>query len=83
MDDTASKLQCSPIKIEMPAKLSDEGQVECGRTTSVRTGRCHFCGSFGIIVGQFPRRSYGKQNYGTCYPGEKIKVTNYGASRDF
>ncbi len=83
VDDTASKLQCSSIKMKMSAKLSDEGQVECGRTTSIRTGRCHLCGSFGVIVDQFPRRGYGKQNYGTCYPRERIKVTNYGASRDF
>ena len=63
VDDTASKIQCSAIKIEMSTKLSVEGQVECGGTTSMRTGRCHFCGSFGVIVDQFSRRGYGKQNY--------------------
>ena len=67
VDDTASKLLWSSIKIEMPAKLSDEGQVGCGETTSMRTGRCHFCGSWGVIVDQFPRRDYGKRSYGMTW----------------
>lgn len=25
-----------------------------------RTGRCHFCGRWGVIVDKFPRRGYGK-----------------------
>ncbi len=29
----------------------------------LRIGRCHFCGSVGLIVDQFPPRSYGKKNY--------------------
>lgn len=28
-----------------------------------KTGRCHFCGSWGVIVDRFPRRGYGKRNY--------------------
>ncbi len=64
VDDTASKLQCNSVKIEMSTKLGDEGQVECGRTTTLKTGWCKFCDSFGVIVDQFPRRGYGKQNYG-------------------
>jgi len=47
----------------MSANLSDEGQAEGSETGSLRTGRCHFCGSFGVIVDQFPRRGYGKQDY--------------------
>ena len=28
-----------------------------------RTGRCHCCGSWGVIVKQFPRRGYGSGKY--------------------
>ncbi len=28
-----------------------------------RTGRCHCCGSWGVIVKQFPRRGYGGGKY--------------------
>ena len=27
-----------------------------------KTGRCHFCGSCGVIVGKFPRRGYGHRH---------------------
>jgi len=63
LDDATSTLQCCSIKIAISAYLNDEGQVECGGNGSMRTGRCHFCGSLGVIVDQFPRRGYGKQNY--------------------
>jgi hypothetical protein len=29
----------------------------------LRIGRCHFCGSVGLIVDRFPRRDYGKRTY--------------------
>ena len=67
VDDTAYKLQCISSKIEMSTKLSDEGQVRGDETTSIRTGRCHFCGSFGVIVDQFPRSDYGKRSYGMAW----------------
>ena len=28
-----------------------------------RTGRCHFCGTWGVIVKEFPRRGYGGGKY--------------------
>jgi hypothetical protein len=28
-----------------------------------KTGRCHFCGSGGVIVDKFPRRGYGGGSY--------------------
>lgn len=63
MDDTDTKFQCSASKIEMSAKLSGEEQIRCGGSDSTKTGRCHFCGTIGVIVDQFPRRGYGKQDY--------------------
>ena len=67
VDEAASNLQCSSIKIEMSTKLSDEGQVGGDETASIRAGRCHFCGSFGVIVDQFTRRDYGKRSYGMTW----------------
>ena len=63
VDDATANLQCSCSKIERSANWGEERQVECGATGSMRTGRCHFCGSPGVIVDQFPRRGYGKGNY--------------------
>jgi hypothetical protein len=28
-----------------------------------KKGRCHFCGSWGVIVDKFPRRGYGGKHY--------------------
>ncbi len=63
VDDATSRLPCSCSKIERPANSSEGRQVECGAIGSLRIGRCHFCGALGVIVDQFPRRGYGKQNY--------------------
>ena len=63
VDDRGSTHQCSSIKIEISTRLNDEGEVGCEKTTSLKTGWCNFCGSFGVIVDRFPRRGYGKQNY--------------------
>lgn len=63
VDDPSSTAQCSSRTIAIKAKLSDEGQIGCSGSGSQRTGWCHFCGSFGVIVAEFPRRGYGKPNY--------------------
>ena len=32
-------------------------------------GRCHFCGTSGVIVEKFPRRGYGKGTLSASIPG--------------
>lgn len=62
VDDAGSTLQCSASTIARCVKASAMDQLEWGATPLLRTGRCHFCGSPGIIVDRFTRRGYGKQN---------------------
>ena len=63
MDDEGSRLQCSCTKIAVSAGLSDEERNGCDENAPIEVGRCHFCSSLGVIVDQFPRRGYGKQDY--------------------
>jgi len=63
VDDASSTLHSSAGKIQRCAELSETDQLEWGATPLPRMGRCHFCGSPGIIVDRFVRRGYGKQNY--------------------
>lgn len=64
VDDTASTLQCTASTITKCAKASAmDHPLEWGATPLLRMGRCHFCGSAGVIVDRFSRRGYGRQNY--------------------
>jgi len=63
LDDRGSTLYCSYSKIATSTNFGDKEQIECAVSTLIRFGRCHFCGSLGVIVDRFPRRGYGKQNY--------------------
>ena len=58
LDDTGSTLRYSCLKIGFSGlNEHDEGDGAAG----LRVGRCHVCGSWGIIVDRFPRRGYGKR----------------------
>ena len=59
MDDTGTLIPLSSVTIVRITKSCNKRQVTWGKTVSMRTGRCYFCGSEGVIVNQFPRRSYG------------------------
>jgi len=63
VDDRGSTLHSSYSKIAISTSFGDKQQIESAGSNSIRFGRCHFCGSFGVIVDRFPRRGYGKQNY--------------------
>jgi len=63
VDDRGSTPQSSYSKIATTASFGDKQQIGSAVSSSIRFGRCHFCGSFGVIVDRFPRRGYGKQNY--------------------
>lgn len=63
VDDRGSTLHRSYSKIETSTSFGDKEQIGSAGSSSIRFGRCHFCGSFGVIVERFPRRGYGKQNY--------------------
>ena len=55
LDDTAANHLYRCLKIQV---------VSAGlKENNERVGRCHFCGSVGRIVDQFPRRDYGKRTY--------------------
>ena len=68
VDDAATTLQCGLSKIERSTNLNDKEQLGWAVNSTMRIGRCHFCGSLGVIVDRFPRRGYGKQNYGMKLP---------------
>ena len=68
VDDTSTTLQCALSKIKRSRNFSDKEQFGCALKSLIRIGRCHFCGSLGVIVDRFPRRGYGKQNYGMKLP---------------
>ena len=71
LDDTASTLQHSCLKIEFTGlKEHDEGYGAAG----LRIGRCHFCGSWGVIVDQFPRTGYGKRKGLNMHTVWKMRV---------
>ena len=59
MDDTGTLIPISSVTIARVTKSCNKRQVFWEKTISMRTCRCHFCGSVGVIVNQFPRRSYG------------------------
>jgi hypothetical protein len=63
VDDRGSTLHYSYSKIATTTSFGNEEQIGSAVNSSLRFGRCHFCGSFGVIVDRFPRRGYGKQNY--------------------
>lgn len=63
VDYKSSTPQCGCTTLEPSPGGSDEGRQEWGENASVKVGRCHFCGAWGIIVDCFPRRGYGKQTY--------------------
>ena len=63
VDDEGSTPQCSTTTMETSAVSSDEGRDGSEENAPIRVGRCHFCGSMGVIVDEFPRRGYGKQDY--------------------
>ncbi len=55
LDDTLANHRYRCLKIQV---------VSAGlKENSERVRRCHFCGSVGRIVDQFPRRDYGKRTY--------------------
>ena len=62
LDDTATNFQYRCLKIQVVA-ASFKKNNEYVEVPWFRIGRCHFCGSVGFIVDQFPRRAYGKRNY--------------------
>ena len=55
--------QCGDAKMETSPGGSDDGGSEGGANAVIVVCRCHFCGSWGIVVDRFPRRGYGKQQY--------------------
>ena len=56
--DTGTTLRYSCIKIVFAGlKECDEGNI----APWLRIGRCHICGSWGVIVDRFPHRGYGKR----------------------
>jgi hypothetical protein len=57
MDDRGS----TPVSIGCNIQSLYPKTTERGRFS--KKGRCHFCGSLGTIVDQFPRRRYGNKNY--------------------
>lgn len=59
LDDAASTLQHSCLTI-WSAGLSEHDKWVGAPWP--RIGRCHVCGSRGVIVDRFPRRGYGKRN---------------------
>ena len=61
MDDTGTLIPLSSVIIERVIISGNKRQVAWGETVSMRTCRCHFCGAVGVIVDQFPRRSYGSR----------------------
>jgi len=63
VDYEGSTPQCGCAKMQTSPGGSDEGRSVWGGNTVIAVGRCHFCGSWGIIVDRFPRRGYGKQLY--------------------
>ncbi len=61
LDDTGTTVQYPCLKIEAVSASLKENNRYFG-SPLFRIGRCHFCGSVGLIVDQFPRRGYGKRN---------------------
>jgi len=58
-----STAQCGDAKMETSPGGTDDGGSEGGANAVIVVCRCHFCGSWGIVVDRFPRRGYGKQQY--------------------
>jgi len=59
LDDTATTLQHSCLTIGSAGLKKHDEWVGA---PWLRIGRCHVCGSWGVIVDRFPRRGYGKGN---------------------
>lgn len=71
MDDTGSTLRYSCLKIGFAGLNGrDEGDGAAG----LRIGRCHVCGSWGVIVDRFPRRGYGKRKGRNMHAVWKMRV---------
>ena len=58
VDNTAATLPYRRLRIES-ADLKES--IERAEKLGYRVGRCHFCGSWGVIVERFPRRGYGQR----------------------
>ena len=63
VDYEGSTPQCGDATMETSPEGSDEGRSKGGGNAVIAVCRCHFCGSWGIVVDRFPRRGYGKQLY--------------------
>ena len=62
LDDTAANHRYRYLKIQAVPTGLKENNKWLG-SPWLRTGGCHFCGSAGLIVDQFPRRDYGRRTY--------------------
>lgn len=63
VDYTGSTPQCGGATMPPSPGGSDERRSEEGGSTVITLYRCHFCGSWGVVVDRFPRRGYGKQRH--------------------
>ena len=63
MDDTGTRPPSRAGSIAIATKMCATCQVVGDKLVSMRTGRCYFCGSVGVVVDRFPRRGYGR---GSC-----------------
>ena len=63
VDYTGSTPQCGEATMETSPGGSDDVRNEGGGNVVNAVCRCHFCGSWGVVVDGFPRRGYGEQQY--------------------
>ena len=75
VDYMGSTPQGGYATMEKSPGRSDDGRSEGGGDTVITLCRCHFCGSWGIVVDAFPRRGYG--NRSTPSRGHPVRV-KYG-----
>ena len=71
VDYTGSTPQCGYATMPPSPGGSDERQSAEGGNTVITLYRCHFCGSWGIVVDRFPRRGYGKQRHQVTRAGAR------------
>ena len=63
VDYTGSTPQCGDATMPPSPVGGDERRSEEGGNIVITLYRCHFCGSWGVVVDRFPRRGYGKQRH--------------------
>ena len=64
VDDRGSTVPSKWCKgLSLRARSTGRAHDFCATAGLGSPGRCHFCGSTGVIVDKFPRRGYGPANY--------------------